>query len=96
MLLSGTIAIKNNKGQRVSLWIFTSANLFPPAVNSTFQFLISSGISFIIFLKILYIFDNLLSRITRTYFSPFLIDSYYAYFFPPFIVLREDVLINCQ
>ena len=42
MKLSGIMAITNSNGDCASpwnmpLWIFTSAKVFPPAVNSTFQ-----------------------------------------------------------
>ena len=43
MWFSGIIAIMNGRGDsaspwKIPLWIFVSAKLFPPAVNSTLQF----------------------------------------------------------
>ena len=58
MGLSGIIAITNSNVERTSpwkipLWISTSTKIFYPGVNSTFQFLMASGIIIIIIIIIL-------------------------------------------
>ena len=60
MWLNGIIAITNSNGFSASpwnipLWIFTSAKLFPPAVNSTLQVSTVFSIKFMTLSGILYI-----------------------------------------
>ena len=59
MWLSGIIAITNSKGYNASpwnipFWIFTSAKLFPPAVNSTIQLFMVTSIEFMTLLDCCY------------------------------------------
>ena len=61
MWLSGVIAITNSHNESASpwkmdLWIFTSAQAFYPAVNSTFQFYVASIMNLMTLLDIIYIF----------------------------------------
>ena len=56
--LSGIII--NNNGEKaffwtITFWMFISAKVFPPAVNSTFKFLMTSVKNFMTFSDILYI-----------------------------------------
>ena len=60
MWLSGIIAITNSNGDSASpwnmpLWIFTSAKIFPSAVNSTLQVSVFFSINFMTSSGILYI-----------------------------------------
>ena len=60
MWLSGIMAIMNSKGDsaspwKMSLWIFVSAMLLPPAVSSTLQVFIVCSIKFMTSCDILYI-----------------------------------------
>ena len=47
MWLNGIISITNSEGEfaspwKIPFWIFTAAKIFPPAINSTFQFFIAT------------------------------------------------------
>ena len=60
MWLSGNMAIMNSKGDRASpwkipLWIFASAYLLPPAINSTLQLFMVLSMKFMTPSDILYI-----------------------------------------
>ena len=60
MWLSGIMAIMKSKGDRASpwkipIWIFASANLLPPAVNSTVKVFIVLSMRFMTLTDILYI-----------------------------------------
>ena len=63
MWLSGIMAITNSNGDSASplIWIFTSAKLFPPAVNSTLQVCMVFSINCTTWSGILYIFDRVVS-----------------------------------
>ena len=82
MWLSGIMAIMNSKRDRASpwkipLWMFPSANLLPPAVNSTLQvfmvlsmkFMTSSDILYILRLFIIYIYIYIYLK-NQWYYSP--------------------------
>ena len=73
--LSGIIAIMNNNGDNASPWnippwIFDSAKLFPPAVNSIFQVCMVSSVKFMTSFDILYIRRQLLSSFVGPYRMP--------------------------
>ena len=60
MWLSGVTAISNNDDDsasswKIPLWIFSTAKVFPPAVNYTFQFFMASVVNFMTLSDILYI-----------------------------------------
>ena len=65
MKLSGIIAITNSKGDSAS-WIFTTAYVFLPAVNSILQFFMTSVINFITLSNILYIFKYSIIQVYGT------------------------------
>ena len=74
MWLGGVIAITNIIGDSASpwnipLWIYTSARLFPPAVNSTLQISMVSSMDLIIWLDILCILSLLSSCYYYYYFA---------------------------
>ena len=93
--MCGIIAITSSNGKSVSpwkmpLWIFTSGELFPPAVNSTFQLFIASVMNFMTLLDILNIFrlfcyTGLLDYITGL----FVIIPYNGLIFLPCFALSE-------
>ena len=69
---------------KMSLDIFTSAKVFPSAVNSTFQFFITFIIKFMTFLDILYILGQSITHVFWDHIIKFLVD------------FLEDMLINVQ
>ena len=77
MWLNGIIAIINSNGDSASpwnipLWIFVSAKLFPPAINSTLQVFMVFSIKFMISSDILYILKQFIIQLCRTTSYPFL------------------------
>ena len=79
--LSGIIVITYNNGEsvflwKIPLWIFTSAKVFPPAFNSTFQFFIASVMNFMTLSDILYIFRYYYYLLLFVFFTPASTDSF--------------------
>ena len=78
MWLNGIMAITNSNGDSASpwnmpLWVFTSAQLFPPTVNSTLQICMIFSINCTTWPSILYIFRQfiqLLGTISLAFCSP--------------------------
>ena len=69
--LSSIIAITNSYGEnvspwKISLWIFSSAEIVPPAVHSTLEFYIVSVFNLIALSLIVYIFREYLMQLSRT------------------------------
>ena len=71
MWFSGIMAIMNCRGDNVSpckipLWIFVSAKLYPPAVNSLLQFFMAFSMKFMISCDILYILRQSIIQLCGT------------------------------
>ena len=65
------MAIMNSRGDsaspwKIPLWIFVSAKLFPPAVNSTLQFFMFFSMKFMISCDILYILRQFIIQLCGT------------------------------
>ena len=77
MWLSGIMAIMNSKDDRASpwkipLWLFVSAKLLPPAVNSTLQVFMVLSIKFMTSCDILYILRLFIIQLCRSILYAFL------------------------
>ena len=102
MYLSNIITITNNNGENTSpwkipLWIFTYAQVFPLAVNSTFQFFMNSVMNFMILSDIEFILRQSSIEDCRTISLAYLksIHALVTFFSPRFFLLQE-VVINVQ
>ena len=76
--LSGIMTIMNSNGDKASplnipLWIFVSAKLLPPAVNSTFQVFLVFSIVFMTSCDILYILGHFIIQLYGTISYAFLL-----------------------
>ena len=81
MWLSGIMTIMNSNNDRVSpwkipLWIFASAKLLPPAVNSTFQVFMILSIKIMTSCDILYILRLFIIQLCGTISCLFVVNYY--------------------
>ena len=105
MWLSGIIAITNSNGATTSpwniyLWIFTWANVLPPAVNFTLLFFMISSMNFMTSCDILYILRQSIIQFCRTISYAFLLSihglsTFCVSFYSPWICV-DQCIANLQ
>ena len=86
--LSNIIAIATNSGQsespwKITIWIFTPARAWPPAINSTLQFSMTFMMKFMISSDILYIFKHYYSRLRGHIIGFLVVNPCHGFIFPP-------------